>query len=71
MGVFSDDNNLPLKYRGTSDARNLFDLLEYSSNSMTFHPRISVAHQSNNYLGAIVSQDWSVVYWMNNTRPLP
>lgn len=70
VGLLSVDNDKPLMYREISGSRYLQTIIEKSDTRMLMQG--FVAHTfSNIYLGAILSADKSVVYWVNTSRPLP
>ena len=71
VGLLSDNNDLPDVYRYSSAEWNVAQVVVADD----FHMKItqSVAHDQvkNTYLGVIVSNDRRIVYWKNNTKPLP
>lgn len=71
MGIFSSKNDEPLRFRYSGDPSFFFDVVDKSFGSITLRPRIEVTHHVAGYLGAIISKDRNVVFWVNETRPLP
>lgn len=71
VGVFAWDNNNPLLYRNTTDGQYLYDIVEKTSTEMTLRCRVPREDHIANYLGAIVSPDRQIVYWVNDTKPIP
>lgn len=65
----SDINDNPLVRRYDTSGTYTIDLLSSSFNEAIFsrNHRLAV----NVYLGAIVSNDRTIVYWQNNSQPLP
>lgn len=72
VGVLSTDNENPLMHQ--KDATNYATIVQMSGRklSMMTEPITSgsVANKPI-YLGAIVSADRNIVYWVNNTSPIP
>ena len=57
---------------GTTDPYEYYDLEVVDAATIRATPAISpMQHVSNWYLGAITNADGSVVYWENDTKPLP
>lgn len=69
LGVIAYDNSNPLLYKDSTLAWELFTILEKTDTYMRLSMNAPV--EVNSYLGAIVSQDRSIVYWVNDTKPLP
>lgn len=70
LGVFSDENWAPLKYKDTTNRDFLFDIFVEGSSDLVAVPKTQHTVEYSGYLGAIVSSDRSVVYWVNNTHPV-
>lgn len=71
VGVLAYDNDNPLEMRDTQLASQLFDIVEKTDTQVRFVARTLTNHPRSSYFGGIVSADRSVVYWENNTKPLP
>lgn len=59
--MFNNSHTSSVTYRITSQ----------SDTSLTLEQNLHFTHNMPTYLGAIVSLDGSVIYWVNDTRPLP
>ena len=71
IGVYSDNNNIPLQHRYDREPYRVFKIIEQTQNKLTLHPKETTTLLGSVYLGGIVSLDGKTVYWENNTRPLP
>ena len=71
IAVGSSDNENPLMFKDTENDRFVFDLTIVDGNNIVAVPRNAQAHQDSFYIGAIVSPDRSIVYWVNDMKPLP
>ena len=71
VGILAWSNSDPLTYLNSNDGKYLFDIVEKSETRMRVSQRVESTHGSKNFLGAIVSADRNVIYWVNNTEPLP
>lgn len=71
IGIYATSNDDPLAKRYSMNNNDLFDIVNKSDTTMRVEARVQQSHSSNNFLGALVSQDREIVYWVNNTRPLP
>lgn len=70
VGILSYSNADPLSYRYDINPSRSYRLVVNSDNSLTAYHNEAVEPAADNYLGAIVSPDGSVVYWVNESRPL-
>lgn len=70
VAVPMTSNDEPLQYRDATSRRVLMTISARSGSEVTFTAGISTDHGIGS-IGAILSADRSLVYWMNNTRPLP
>ena len=71
LGKISYDNDAPLSFRYDNQDTHTFDVEVISNTEAVLRYRQTAAPSPYNYLGCIVSFDGSVVYWVNETRPLP
>lgn len=71
VGLYSNRNQDPLMSKGRQDAPLLYDIVEKTSTTMRLVSKEAQSGHPANYLGGIASADGSVVYWTNETRPLP
>lgn len=71
IGVMSTDNDNPTMNVGNITAVNSGVYTALNNGSAQVRQDVSHTINSPAYLGAIVSADGSVIYWVNNTRPLP
>lgn len=71
VGVIAINNDEPLEFRDSDNARIVFDIIEKGYNNMKVKQRVLSTHSTPSYLGAILSSDRQTEYWVNNMRPLP
>lgn len=71
IGIFANNNEIPLSYRYTEDDGLIYDMVPVSETIVRFVCRAASPAHSRNFLGAIVSANREEVYWVNNTNPLP
>lgn len=71
VGILAMSNGNPLELIDTTREDWLFDISEKTSSVLVMPQRQMRAHGAPTYLGAIVSADRRIVYWRNDTRPLP
>lgn len=71
VGILSSDNDNPLMFNNNHTSSVTYRIVNQSDNSLTLEQNLHFAHNTPTYLGALVSQDGAVVYWVNDTRPLP
>lgn len=70
LALLSDNNGSPLRYRYSEDPALHAPVVERGDGFIRFDNNITV-DQSACYLGAIVSANRSIIYWENDTEPLP
>lgn len=63
-------NSQPLQYRDTTLPRAVMSIVERTDNRIVFRASEEGAHGTGS-IGAILSNDRSIVFWTNTTRPLP
>lgn len=68
VGVWATDNNDPLASRETPYP---MTILEKNDELLVIGQSYDSSHATPFYLGAILSPDRQVVYWINDTKPLP
>lgn len=71
VGFMAASNSSPEEYIGSKGDAARYRIVSRSSYTMVLEQVAEVAHSGNTYLGVICSKDFSVSYWVNNTRPLP
>ena len=71
VGIYATENIAPLQNRYQTDTGYLFSIDSNTGSEMVLHPLVPLQHSSHNFLGGIVSADRQIVYWENNTMPLP
>lgn len=71
VGILAWSNSDPLEYLNTTVESRLYEIVEKSETWMRVSQKQESTHSGTSYLGAIVSADRSIVYWVNETRPLP
>lgn len=69
VGLIGVSNDEPLRYKDVEGTRYLMAIVEKSDTRMLLQTEPHVF--SNIFLGAIISADRTMVYWVNTTRPLP
>lgn len=69
IGIMSTENDNPTAHLNAETSDYDFELTLKSSYSMTFER--TARYLPNSYLGCIASADRSIVYWVNDTRPIP
>lgn len=69
--TLSSNNDLPQEYRYSTGTVNVAEIIEKSSTRLLVKTTYDSPYGSAKYVGAIVSNDRSVLYWENTTRPLP
>ena len=72
VGCLAVSNDDPLAYRYETGefSYRLFEVSEKTNNRLVMTPVVDTPHAVPSYLGCIVSQDRTVVYWVNETHPL-
>ena len=71
VGVMALINNRPLEYRNVETNTAKYRIVERGDDYVRLSQIESSTHTKNNYLGGILSNDRTIVYWVNNTQPLP
>lgn len=71
VGIYANNNEKPLEFINSDLGYHLFTILEKTNTSMRLLSNYQVAHNAQNYLGAIVSANRQTIYWVNDTKPLP
>lgn len=70
IGLPATNNDEPLQFLNTTDTHLVAQIVSHSDASISFAASGASSHNAL-YLGCIVSADRSVVYWINESRPLP
>lgn len=71
IGIIAYNNNNPIEYRNSFSRSLLFNLEILSDGELKATPQEESSYLKPRYLGCIMSSDRSVMYWVNNTQPLP
>lgn len=71
VGLYARYNDNPLEFRYSLSPSLLYSITEKTNEAMSLESNNSETTHGKNYLGAIVSNDRSTIYWVNNTKPLP
>lgn len=71
VGLIAYTNNNPMEYLTDTDPIHLYDIEVLNSNEIRATHRVPNKPGRRSFLGAIVSADREVVYWVNDTNPLP
>lgn len=71
VAILSNSNDNPMINIQTTNPSLIMDIEVLSENAATATVRQGATHSVPYYIGVIASADRSVVYWVNNTRPLP
>lgn len=71
IGVMALSNNNPLQFRYSVEATQTFKIDAKTSKTLEMSQITASAHDKSVYLGAILSADHEIIYWINNTNPLP
>ena len=71
IGVYAANNNFPLQHRYDRQPFGEFEIVEQTQYKLTLRPKEETILKGAVYLGGIVSLDGEIVYWVNNTKPLP
>lgn len=68
IGIGAINNDEPLAYLQAGTA---LSVISRTESSIEISQGVTISHGAPTYLGALVSSDRSIIYWVNNTRPLP
>ena len=71
LGLFSNNNNVPLEHLDDNRNQYLYYIAERSANELSFLCGDPTTAHGANYLAAIVSNDRETIYWVNDSKPLP
>ena len=71
IGIRSTANDDPLMQRDLTDDNHTYDIEVVDENTMNVVLRGDTAPAGASYFSAILSEDRSIVYWTNDTNPLP
>ena len=71
LGIFAYNNDDPLRFRYDTADNHSYKIVEQSYSRMVLRHITGGTLGSDTYLGGIVSPDGSIVYWVNETKPLP
>ena len=65
------DNNEPLEFRNATDTPSIMQITEKTANRIVLQADVESQHYSDLSIGALLSEDRQIVYWVNTTNPLP
>lgn len=71
VAIIAESNSRPLQYRNETYATRVASVEVLSDNELRVYQNESHTHSKRYYIGGILSNDRSVVYWINRTAPLP
>lgn len=71
IGLIATDNNNPLELIEATSPAVILSVGQNTDTAMSLLNDSSHTLNEPSYLGAIVSNDRQVVYWVNQSRPLP
>ena len=71
IGIYANDNVNPLLFRYSTSNDVVYAITERTDNFIKLQAIEPSESHGNNYLGAIVSKDRSIVYWTNTSKPIP
>ena len=71
IGINAFYNDDPTGEVQTAAIANITPIVSRTNNTIVFRQPDIHAHTLPTYLGTIVSHDRQIIYWVNNTRPLP
>lgn len=71
VGILASNNTNPLQNRNTQQIGALLHVVSRESDVLVLEQEGEHIHNSPTYLGAILSADRSIVYWVNDTKPIP
>lgn len=72
IGIKSYNNDDPLENIENTLSRNIYSITEKTDTTLKLQVRAAeFVPTHENYLGAIVSSNREVIYWVNESRPLP
>lgn len=71
VGLASSFNDKPLMHINDTAVHFILNPIERDSTHMVLECSIEVQYNSSYYLGGIVSENREIIYFVNNTKPLP
>lgn len=71
VGVMSTNNDNPLMLRDNHGVNNNYRIVSKTREELVMEQIQMGTHDTPNYLGGILSEDRTTVYWVNETKPLP
>ena len=71
VGVRSNDNNDPLVQRYSTADTQVYHVESKTDNELVLALSVVSMPQAPAYFGALLSNDRSTIYWLNETQPLP
>ena len=71
VGTISAHNDDPLESRNSSTPTQIFEITAKSDTEMVISQATAASHRVPTYVGAILSKDRNIVFWENDTAPLP
>jgi hypothetical protein len=71
IGIRANHNDQPLEQRYMMDDAHTYDIEVVSGSHIIARLRNASPTASAAYFSAILSADRNIVYWVNNTNPLP
>lgn len=71
LGVAATSNANPTERKDSTNNIVLYDIVEKTDSRLVLKQKEETAIGHANFLGCLVSADRQVVYWVNETEPLP
>lgn len=71
IGLYANDNDKPLLFRYSLADNTIYKISRKTNKLISFQAVAPSTTHGDNYLGAIVSEDRNIIYWINNTKPIP
>lgn len=68
MAIANDD---PTALINSTDQTHIYSIISKQDMEMTLKQSQQGTHGANTFIGCIVSVDRQIIYWINDTNPLP
>lgn len=70
VGVPMVSNDNPLQFRNATSGVSMMTIAERSNNRLVMRAATPYNHEAAS-IGALLSNDRTIVYWVNDTNPIP
>lgn len=71
VGVIASNNDNPIGGKDSINPIQLYQIVSKTDTEMVVAQVETAPHSVPTYMGGFLSQDRAVVYWENDTKPLP